>query len=93
MANSPIDLPYNGVSIKRDWLPFQLLHYERHPYKMYLTNNGHTAVVTYDTATCYDIPTVIQGGLPSKIFLIRIGGGGLFTFFHVEMIFSDWTIT
>ena len=28
MANSLIDLPYNGVSIKRNWLPFQLLHYE-----------------------------------------------------------------
>ena len=70
MANSPIDLPYNGVSIKRDWLPFQLLHYSRHPYKMYLANNGHTAVVTFDTATCYDIPTVIQGGLPGNIRIL-----------------------
>ena len=39
---------------------------------MYLTNNGHTAVVTYDTATCYDIPTVIQGGLPSKNFITEL---------------------
>ena len=37
---------------------------------MYLANNGHTAVVTFDTATCYDIPTVIQGGLPGNVRIL-----------------------
>ena len=63
-AQSPIDFPYNGVSIKRDWLPFRLIHYDRHPYKMYIENNGHTAQITYEAASCTHIPTVIQGGLP-----------------------------
>ena len=65
-SQSPIDIPYNGVAIKRDWLPFQLINYDIDPYKMYIQNNGHGAKITFDPRNCNYMPTVIQGGLPGK---------------------------
>ena len=65
-SQSPIDIPYNGVAIKRDWLPFQLINYDIDPYKMYIENNGHGAKITFDPRNCNYMPTVIQGGLPGK---------------------------
>ena len=67
-AQSPIDIPYDGVTKRRDWLPFQLLNYEIDPYKMYIANNGHTAVVTFEPRNCKKIPTVVQGNLPGTMF-------------------------
>ena len=65
---SPINLPYiNDVIIRKDWLPFQLIHYDTDPYKMFIENNGHTVKVTYDAASCSHIPMITQGGLPGKI--------------------------
>ena len=46
------------------WLPFQLIHYEVDPYKMYIENTGHVAKVTYEADDCTHIPTVVQGNLP-----------------------------
>ena len=71
-AQSPIDIPYDGVTKRRDWLPFQLLNYEIDPYKMYIANNGHTAVVTFEPRNCKKIPTVVQGNLPGNIVLTSI---------------------
>ena len=68
-AQSPIDIPYDGVVKRRDWLPFQLLNYEIDPYKMYIANNGHTAVVTFTPRNCKKIPTVVQGNLPGSTLL------------------------
>ena len=56
------------VIVRRDWLPFQFIHYDKHPYKMYLENNGHSAKVTFDPASCEDIPKLIQGNLPGRFF-------------------------
>ena len=53
----------------RDWLPFQLIHYEVEPYKMYIENTGSTAKVSFESKSCTEIPTVIQGNLPGKFFL------------------------
>ena len=63
-----IFLIFIQVIVRRDWLPFQFIHYDKHPYKMYLENNGHTAKVTFDPASCEDIPKLIQGNLPGKYF-------------------------
>ena len=62
---SPISLSYGKgeTIIRNDWLPFQFIDYDNEPYKMYIENNGHTAQITYDAATCSHIPTIIQGGL------------------------------
>jgi len=81
-AQSPIDIPYDGVTKRRDWLPFQLLNYEIDPYKMYIANNGHTAVVTFTPRNCKKIPTVVQGNLPGVFELAQFhfhwgdGNGG-----------------
>ena len=59
------------VIVRRDWLPFQFIHYDKHPYKMYLENNGHSAKVTFDPASCEDIPKLIQGNLLGRFFPVR----------------------
>ena len=39
---------------------------------MYIANNGHTAVVTFEPRNCKKIPTVVQGNLPGNIVLTSI---------------------
>ena len=65
-AQSPIDIDTSSVSIVKNWLPLQLIHYEVDPYKMYIENTGHTAKVTYEADDCTHIPTIIQGNLIGK---------------------------
>ena len=71
---SPIDIPYNYDHLKRrdDWLPFQWLDYNIEPHKMYIENDGHTAIVTFDPNSCHHIPTVVQGELPGSFQLAQI---------------------
>ena len=69
-ANSPIDIPdHDGTTRVTDWLPFQLIHYEVKPYKMYIENNAHTAKVTFEPDDCHHIPTVVQGNLPGAVWV------------------------
>ena len=63
-AQSPIDFDPSTISVVKTWLPFQLIHYEVDPYKMKITNTGHTVKVTFEPDDCHHIPTVIQGNLP-----------------------------
>merc|ERR1719495_2575180 len=64
MAQSPIDIP-KDVTYVDDWLPFQFIHYEKEPRKMFVENNGHTAKVTLEPEGCDDnIPQIVQGNLP-----------------------------
>ena len=71
---SPIDIPYNYDHLQKitDWLPFQWLHYSLEPHKMYIENDGHTAIVTFEPNDCTHIPTVIQGNLPGEYQLSQI---------------------
>ena len=71
---SPIDIPYNYEHLKRrdDWLPFQWLHYKIEPHKMYIENDGHTVIITFDPNDCHHIPTVVQGELPGSFQLAEI---------------------
>ena len=71
---SPIDIPYNYDHLQKitDWLPFQWLHYNLEPHKMYIENDGHTAIVTFEPNDCSHIPTVIQGNLPGTYQLSQI---------------------
>ena len=43
---------------------------------MYLENNGHSAKVTFDPASCEDIPKLIQGNLPGKFFPLVVSQTG-----------------
>ena len=68
-AQSPIDFDPSKTKVVKDWLPLQLIHYEVEPYKMKITNDGHTAKVTFTPDDCTHIPTVIQGNLPGNELL------------------------
>ena len=78
-ANSPIDIPdHDGTTRVTDWLPFQLIHYEVKPYKMYIENTAHTAKVTFEPDDCHHIPTVVQGNLPGNAVWVPLS---LFEFY------------
>jgi carbonic anhydrase len=63
-SQSPIDIPHN-VTYVDDWLPFQFNDYEK-PRKMFVANNGHSAVVNFLPKGCDDnTPTIAQGNLPA----------------------------
>jgi len=71
---SPIDIPYDYDHLHKvnDWLPFQWIHYELEPHKMYIENDGHSAIITIEPNDALDIPNVIQGNLPGTYQLGQI---------------------
>ena len=70
---SPIDIPKNITYVDTSqWLPFQFTHYEKPPRKMEVSNNGHSAVVTFEVEGCNDkLPKLSQGNLPATYELAQ----------------------
>ena len=70
-SQSPIDIPHE-VTYVDDWLPFQFIHYQNKPRKMFVANTGHTAEVTLEPEGCDDnMPQIVQGNLPATYELAQ----------------------
>ena len=49
-----------------------MIFLELEPHKMYIENDGHSAIITIEPNDALDIPNVIQGNLPGTYQLGQI---------------------